>query len=189
MPFVSVPLSRACPISPPVGPMPWLALSPSIMLPSLSGYEVGAPDRVISELNTRPACSPVNACVGPSRAGRHDSGPWWVVTAFHVRLLHPLLHAGLSRRFSLSPSPIVMLNPYVELANRGQAITWARSASQWHSGGSAAAAEVVCARRCQLPQMHPTWSAIPLFPALPARGVPGWLTICRWGHTRLSRSS
>ena len=27
-----------------VGPMPWLALSPSIVLPSLPGYEVGAPE-------------------------------------------------------------------------------------------------------------------------------------------------
>lgn len=28
----------------------------------------------------------------------HDSGPWWFATPSHVRLLHPLFHAGLSRR-------------------------------------------------------------------------------------------
>jgi len=85
------------------GPMSRLALSPRIVLPSLPGDEVGAPDWVITELNGWPACSPVNAYDVPLRPRRHDSGPWWVATAFHVRLFHPLLHAGLSRRFLLTP--------------------------------------------------------------------------------------
>ncbi len=80
------------------GPMSRLALAPRIVLPSLPGDEVGAPVRVISELNGWPACSPVNAYDVPLRTRRHDSGPWWVATAFHVRLFHPLLHAGLARR-------------------------------------------------------------------------------------------
>jgi len=85
------------------GPMSRLALSPRIVLPSLPDNEVGAPEWVITELNGWPACSPVNAYDVPLRPRRHDSGPWWVATAFHVRLFHPLLHAGLSRRFYLSP--------------------------------------------------------------------------------------
>ena len=90
-------------VSDSAGRMTRLALSPCILWPSLPQYEVGAPEGVISELNTRPACSPVNACGAPLRARRHDSGPWWVATAFHVRLSHPLLHAGLSRRIIVSP--------------------------------------------------------------------------------------
>ena len=53
---------------------------------------------VITELNGWPACSPVNACNASLRTRRHDSGPWRGATAFHVRLFHSLLHAGLSRR-------------------------------------------------------------------------------------------
>jgi len=37
-------------------------------------------------------------CCDSLRARRHDSGPWRGATAFHVRLFHSLLHAGLSRR-------------------------------------------------------------------------------------------
>jgi len=40
------------------GPMTRLALAPPIVLPSLSHNEVGAPERVITELNTRPAWFP-----------------------------------------------------------------------------------------------------------------------------------
>ena len=79
-----------------------LALSPRILLPSLPPYEVGAPG-VITELNGWPACSPVNACRVPSGARSHDSGPWWVAAAFHVRLCPSLLHAGSSRRSLVSP--------------------------------------------------------------------------------------
>jgi len=90
-------------VSDSAGPMSRLALAPRIVLPSLPQYEVGTPEWVISELNGWPACSPVNAYDVPLRPRRHDSGPWWVATAFHVRLFHPLLHAGLTRRFIVSP--------------------------------------------------------------------------------------
>ena len=86
-------------VSDSAGPMARLALSPRIVWPSLSVNKVGTPDRVITELNGWPACSPVNAYDVPFRPRRHDSGSWWVATAFHVRRFHPLLHAGLSRRF------------------------------------------------------------------------------------------
>ena len=96
--FSCMELSRMLRVSDSAGRMSRLALSPGILLPSLPPYEVGAPKGVITELNGWPACSPVNAYDGPLRARRHDSGPWRVATAFHVRLSHPLLHAGLSRR-------------------------------------------------------------------------------------------
>jgi len=85
-------------VSDSAGPMTRLAIAPRIVLPSRPPYAVGAPKRVISELNGSPVCAPVNAYNAPSRPRRHDSGPWWVATAFHVRLFHPLLHAGLARR-------------------------------------------------------------------------------------------
>ena len=90
-------------VSDSAGPMMRLALAPHIVWASLPPYEVAAPEGVISELNTWPACSPVNAYNPSSRTSRHDSGPWWVATAFHVRLFHPLLHAGLSGRIMVSP--------------------------------------------------------------------------------------
>ena len=34
------------------------------------------PERVIPELNSRPACSPVNASPAPLPTHTHDSGPW-----------------------------------------------------------------------------------------------------------------
>ena len=58
--------------------------------------------RVSRVMNTVPG-TPVNAYNVPLRPRRHDWGRWWVATAFHVRRFHPLLHAGLSRRFYLSP--------------------------------------------------------------------------------------
>ena len=84
-------------IDSPVG-LTRLALSPRILLPSLPFHEVGVPEGVITELNGWPAWSPVNACGRPSGTRSHDSGPWRVATAFHVRLFPALLHAGLSRR-------------------------------------------------------------------------------------------
>jgi len=101
--FSCMELPRMRRVSDSAGPMSRLALTPRIVLPSLPPYEVGVPKRVISELNGWPACSPVNAYGTPLRTHRHDSGPWWVATAFHVRRFHPLLHAGLSRRFFLTP--------------------------------------------------------------------------------------
>ena len=61
------------------------------------------PKPVISELNGWPAFPPVNASAASSRTPPHDSGPWPVATRYHVGLSHPLLHAGLSRRFLTVP--------------------------------------------------------------------------------------
>jgi len=96
--FSNMECSRMRRVSDSAGPMSRLAIPPCIVWPSLPGYEVGAPVRVFSEFHGWPACTPVNAYDVPSRTRRHDSGPWRVATAFHVRLFHSLLHAGLSRR-------------------------------------------------------------------------------------------
>ena len=61
------------------------------------------PGEVISELNGWPALPPVNASRAASRLPAHDSGPWWNSYSFHVGLFHPLLYAGLSRRFHYVP--------------------------------------------------------------------------------------
>jgi len=90
-------------VSDSAGRMSRLALAPRIVLPSLPPYEVGVPEGVITELNGWPACCPVNACDAPLRTRRHDSGPWWVATAFHVRLFH--LPAGRQVLYSMPVYP------------------------------------------------------------------------------------
>ena len=52
-------------------------LSPPLMLPSPDGNLVGIRDGVISELNSPPAFSPVNASARPRGSSRHDSGSKW----------------------------------------------------------------------------------------------------------------
>ena len=61
------------------------------------------PKLVISELDGWPALPPVNASRASSRLPAHDSGPQWSSFSFHVGLFHPLLYAGLSRRFHNVP--------------------------------------------------------------------------------------
>jgi len=61
------------------------------------------PKLVISEFNGWPALPPVNASRASSRLPAHDSGPQWSSFSFHARLFHPLLYAGLSRRFHNVP--------------------------------------------------------------------------------------
>jgi len=52
---------------------------------------------VISELNTWPVCTPVNASPASFQTQVHDSEPKWCATLFLCGS-HPLLHTGLSRR-------------------------------------------------------------------------------------------
>jgi hypothetical protein len=46
---------------------------PSV-LPSAMLNDVGTPVAIISQLNTLPACAPVNASMATSRLATHDSG-------------------------------------------------------------------------------------------------------------------
>lgn len=48
------------------------------MLPSAMLNDVGTPVAIISQLNTLPACTPVNASLAALRLAMHDSGPGWI---------------------------------------------------------------------------------------------------------------
>jgi hypothetical protein len=51
-----------------------LALAPPSVWPSVLLNDVGTLIAIISQLNTRPACAPVNASIATSRLAMHDSG-------------------------------------------------------------------------------------------------------------------
>ena len=51
-----------------------LAMTPPPVLPSAMRNNVGTPVAIISQLNTLPACAPVNASIAASRLATHDSG-------------------------------------------------------------------------------------------------------------------
>ena len=57
-------------------------MAPPRVLPSVSWYGVGTPVAIISQLNTLPACAPVNASMAASRLATHDSGSGWLATPF-----------------------------------------------------------------------------------------------------------
>jgi hypothetical protein len=59
-----------------------LAIAPVTVWPSVTWYDVGTPDAIISQLNTLPTCAPVNASVVALRLATHDSGSGWVATPF-----------------------------------------------------------------------------------------------------------
>src|SRR5439155_8337137 len=86
-----------------------LALSPLFMLPSAHLYRVGV--RVVSFRSSiaHPAYTPVYASLSPSRYQRKTRGrvDRW---SFLVRILHSLLHAGLSRRTNIA---ITLQNPSI----------------------------------------------------------------------------
>ena len=59
-----------------------LAIAHPPVLPSATWHDVGTPVAIISQLNTLPACAPVNASMAASRLATHDSGPGWIATPF-----------------------------------------------------------------------------------------------------------
>ena len=83
-----------------------LAIAVHAVLPSASDNSVGALDSLISRLNTEPARAPVNASTTASRLPPHDLGVIVDRYSFDVRLFHPLLPAGLSRRTIRSTSTV-----------------------------------------------------------------------------------
>jgi hypothetical protein len=83
-----------------------LALSPLLMLPSAHIKDVGVRNDLFGA-EYPPRLSPVYASLSPSRyqcktRGQVDR------YSFLVRLFHPLLHAGLSRRTNIS---IALIDP------------------------------------------------------------------------------
>ena len=59
-----------------------LAMAHPPVLPSAMRNDVGTPVAIISQLNTLPACAPVNALMAALRLATHDSGPGWFATPF-----------------------------------------------------------------------------------------------------------
>ena len=59
-----------------------LAIALPAVLPSVTCHGVGTLVAIISQLNTLPACTPVNASIATLRSATHDSGPGWFATPF-----------------------------------------------------------------------------------------------------------
>src|SRR3954454_11800747 len=59
-----------------------LAIALPAVLPSVTCHGVGTLVAIISQLNTLPACAPVNASIATLRSATHDSGPGWFATPF-----------------------------------------------------------------------------------------------------------
>jgi hypothetical protein len=59
-----------------------LALAHPSVLPSAMLNGVGTLIAIISQLNGRPACAPVNASMVALRRATHNSGPGWFATPF-----------------------------------------------------------------------------------------------------------
>jgi len=56
------------------GVLRMLAIAHPSVLPSAMRNDVGTPVAIISQLNTLPACAPVNASMAASQLAMHDSG-------------------------------------------------------------------------------------------------------------------
>jgi cell division inhibitor SulA len=59
-----------------------LAITHPPVLPSAMLNDVGTPVAIISQLNTLPACAPVNASMAALRLATHDSGSGWFASPF-----------------------------------------------------------------------------------------------------------
>ena len=79
-----------------------LALAPPAVLPSVTCHGVGTLIAIISQLNTLPACAPVNASMAALRLATHDSGSGRFATPFlydsfihYSTPVYPGAHHGL----------------------------------------------------------------------------------------------
>jgi len=59
-----------------------LAIAHPPVWPCAMRNDVGTPVAIISQLNTLPACAPVNASMAASRLAMHDSGSGWFAKPF-----------------------------------------------------------------------------------------------------------
>ena len=62
------------------GVLRMLAMAHPSVLPSVLLNDVGTPIAIISQLNTRPTCAPVNPSMAASRLAMHDLGSGWIAT-------------------------------------------------------------------------------------------------------------
>src|SRR5579863_1782120 len=92
--------------------------------PSVTCHGVGTLIAIISQLNTLPACAPVNASMAASRLATHDSGSGWLAMPFlcdsFIHYSTPVLSRRTTRAASLSRgSPVPRLTRF-----NGMAIEW-----------------------------------------------------------------
>ncbi len=78
-----------------------LAVAHRMMLPSRQRKEIGTSEKPVSQLNTQPMVSPVNASRQPSRTAAHHSGPGRLARPYPVVDFHLLSFASLSWRTPL----------------------------------------------------------------------------------------
>src|ERR1019366_2958386 len=75
-----------------------LAIAHPPVLPSAMRNDVGTPVAIISQLNTQPACAPVNASPAALRLPTHGSGSGWLATpflfAYQTGLARSVFHTG-----------------------------------------------------------------------------------------------
>ena len=83
-----------------------LAMTHLPVLPSAMRNDVGTPVAIISQLNTLPACTPVNASMAASRLATHDSGPGRIATPLlYDSFIHnstPVYRGALSKLLETS---------------------------------------------------------------------------------------
>jgi hypothetical protein len=72
--------------------------SHGMMLPSRQQKGIGTSEMPVSQLNTQPVISPVNASRQPSRTAAHHSGPERLARPYSAVDLHLLSFASLSWR-------------------------------------------------------------------------------------------
>jgi len=91
-----------------------LAISHPPVLPSAMRNNVGTPVSIISQLNTLPACPPINASMAASRLATHDSGPGWIATPFlYDSFIHnstPVYPGALRNLLGLALNPARQTN-------------------------------------------------------------------------------
>ena len=89
-----------------------LAMARPPVLPSAMMNDVGTPVAIISQLNTLPACAPVNASMAASQLATHDSGSGWIATPFlYDSFIHDSTPVAPKTRLTLTLSPRRLLQP------------------------------------------------------------------------------
>src|SRR5450755_2301192 len=98
-------------------------MAPPAVLPSVTCHGVGTLFAIISQLNTLPACAPVNASMAASRLATHDSGSRWLAMPFlydsfihYSTPVYPGARHGLLRQQKLARNKarcaIVIFDPF-----------------------------------------------------------------------------
>ena len=93
------------------GVLPVLAIAHPSVLPSAMRNDVGTPVAIISQLNTLPACAPINASMAALRLAAHDSGSGWLAMPFlYDSFIHnstPVYPGALRSLLDDKPHPAV----------------------------------------------------------------------------------